>query len=262
MSVYKHPEAILQELGIQTPSDIDIEAIAYCLGAQIKYQPLDRCAARIVGRGDQAIITVDSRTGRQRQRFSIGHEIGHWMRDRGRPGMLCKPRDFTKWGYEARMNREALANNYASRLLLPKSMFTESARNKPMTFDTVEKLREEYGTSRTATAIRLVDLGSFPAMLVCHSKEKRLWYSKGPDLPEFLHPHRELRYETKAFELLHDPERVMRPTPMDADAWINLPNATGYSVYEHSALTYDNNVLSLIWWKDEAQIVDLVSTSY
>ena len=255
--MFKRADVVLDELGITAPDEIDIEAIAYCLGARVKYKPLDGCAARIVGRADKAIITVDSASSWRRIRFSIGHELGHWMRDRGRQTMLCKKSDLAKWSHEYRRNPEALANAYASDLLMPRVMFAESAHGKPMTFDTVENLCNVFDTSKPATTIRLVDLGSFPAMVVCHSRERRLWYSKGPDLPDFLHPHRELRSDTKAFDLLYGGSGISRPTPVDADAWINLRNSTGYIVHEHSTVTSDGNVLSLIWWKDESQLVDL-----
>ena len=42
-------EQLLQELGITEPEEIDLEAIAYYVGATIKRRPLDGCEARIVG---------------------------------------------------------------------------------------------------------------------------------------------------------------------------------------------------------------------
>ena len=35
----------------------------------------------------------------------------------------------------------------------------------------------------TATAIRLVEFGSFPAVLVCNSKQGRVWSIRGVDIP-------------------------------------------------------------------------------
>ena len=49
MSVYRSPAAILEELGITEPEDLDIEAIAQSCGATIVYERLDGCAARILG---------------------------------------------------------------------------------------------------------------------------------------------------------------------------------------------------------------------
>ena len=43
-------------------------------------EPLTGCEANIIGRGDKAIITINSKSIPGRQRFSAGHELGHWMR--------------------------------------------------------------------------------------------------------------------------------------------------------------------------------------
>ena len=72
-------ERILRELGIETPEGIDLEAIAWTLGAAVNYRPLDQCEAMIVGGSKRAIITVSSNAIPSRRRFSIAHEIGHLL---------------------------------------------------------------------------------------------------------------------------------------------------------------------------------------
>jgi hypothetical protein len=52
------PERLLQDLGVTDPDEIDLEAIAWTMGAEVRYRPLDGCEARILGRDDEAIITV------------------------------------------------------------------------------------------------------------------------------------------------------------------------------------------------------------
>ena len=59
MNVYKSPSKVLDELGITEPDEIDIEAIAQYCGALIVYEKLEGCAARILGNGNEAIITVE-----------------------------------------------------------------------------------------------------------------------------------------------------------------------------------------------------------
>ena len=43
-------ELVLLDLGINSPADIDLEAIAWTLGARVRYRPLDSCEARRQGR--------------------------------------------------------------------------------------------------------------------------------------------------------------------------------------------------------------------
>jgi hypothetical protein len=66
-------ERLLQELGVMEPGEIDLEAIAFHLGARVRYRPLDGCEARIIGSNDAAIITVNERSSYRRKRFSIAH---------------------------------------------------------------------------------------------------------------------------------------------------------------------------------------------
>jgi hypothetical protein len=83
------PEEILSLLGITEPADIDVGAIAYACGATIVKEPLTCCEANIIGRGDKAIITINNKSIPGRQRFSAGHELGHWMKDRGESAFGC-----------------------------------------------------------------------------------------------------------------------------------------------------------------------------
>ena len=61
MTHYRSPQRLLDELGITEPEDIEIEPIAFHVGALIKYAPLMGCEARILGAGDRAIITVNEK---------------------------------------------------------------------------------------------------------------------------------------------------------------------------------------------------------
>ena len=51
-------ERLLQELGITEPKEIDLEAVAFHLGARVRYRRLEGCEAQIIGRNDAAIITI------------------------------------------------------------------------------------------------------------------------------------------------------------------------------------------------------------
>ena len=64
VSSYKSLAALLEELGISEPQEINIEAIAECCGATIIYEPLKGCEARILGHGDRApeVFSVGGRS--------------------------------------------------------------------------------------------------------------------------------------------------------------------------------------------------------
>ena len=82
-------ERLLQELGITEPKEIDLEAIAFHLGARVRFRRLEGCEARIIGRNDAAIITIGEGCTPGRKRFSLAHEIGHWTHHRGQT-LVCR----------------------------------------------------------------------------------------------------------------------------------------------------------------------------
>ncbi len=254
-SVYKSPEKILGELGIVQPSDIFIEAIAQYCGATIVYETIKGSEGRILGYGDRAIITVNKESRPSRRRFSAAHELGHWMCDRGKIAFACEEAVFrTEWQNDTPERR---ANRFAADLLMPEAMFVPQAKNKPITFDSIETLSKVFQSSHTATAIRLVQLGSFPAMVVCNDKNRRRWFNRGPLVPEELWPVDKPGHDSGAFALLNDPDKDRETNDVSADNWINHPDSLKYPLREDSIKISADLVLTLLWWKDERQILDL-----
>jgi len=254
-SFYKAPEAILEELGVREPADLKIEAIAEYCGATIIYGPLEGTEARILGYGDRAIITVNSAAPRGRQRYSGAHELGHWMCDRRKIAFACTDRAFAReWSDD---NPERRANQYAAELLLPQQMFSARAKNREITLAAARDLANVFETSLTATAIRLVEFGSFPAMIVCSDRQGRRWFRRGPDVPAVLWPHERLNPRTIAYDILTKNAPPPGPVDIGADGWISHRDAHQYAVREDSVRVTDDLVLTLIWWRDERQLLDL-----
>ena len=252
---YKSPETVLRELGIEQPSEIDIEAICQYCGATVVYESLSGSEARIVGYKDRAIITVRQSSQRPRQRFSAGHEFGHWMRDRKTLAFDCKDKLFaTEWWKD---NPEYRANEYAVELLLPQGMFSPLAKERDITFKTVRDLAEEFTMSLTATAIRLVRLGSFPAVIACYEDGRRRWFKRGDNVPESFWPTDEPGSNTIAHDLIQGGAWERGATEVYADGWFDIEDAGRHTLVEDSVRITPSLVLSLLWWKDEQQLLDL-----
>jgi Zn-dependent peptidase ImmA (M78 family) len=246
------PNELLEELGITEPEEIEIEVIAQYVGATVVVEPLAGTEARLVGSGDKAIITVNAKSSLPRQRLSAGHELGHWMHERGRPQFSCSAG--TQNANFLGSDPESLANSYATELLLPDYMVKPRLGRKSPILSTVQELAETFTTSLTATALRVVDLGMWPAMVVCSSKNKRLWFKRGRDVPHKIWPLRALSEDSLAFALFKGAEGTSMTEEVDADAWIDLPDAGDYTLVESSFKVTPELVVSLLWWKDEAQL--------
>jgi hypothetical protein len=249
------PQKVLDELGITEPGDIQVEAIAQHLGATVIYEPLTGCEARLIGFKDRAIITINEASSRERQRFSIGHELGHWMRDRGNVAFSCSDAQFGReWSDE---NPEKRANRYAADLLLPRGMFKERAWEKPVTFDSVRTLAGEFQTSITATAIRLVEFGGLPSIILYSEGKTRSWFIRGKNVPEITWPLQKIQKGTAAFDLHEGKSVSSGPQDLNASLWIDDREASDFEVREHSIKISSTGVLTLLWWKQERQILAL-----
>ena len=246
-------EGLLKYLGVTAARDIDIDAIAYHVGAFIKYRPLDGCEARIVGVDDRAVITVNSGAIPTRRRFSAAHELGHWHHHRGR-SFVCRPEDI---GNPAKgpLDPERVADGYAADLLMPPYLFTPMANQiGKTTFQAVEDLRKEFNTSITAAAIRLVEYGAEPAMLVCHAENGRRWFCRPRHIPDKWFPRDNLDADSYAMDVLHGDLERSRRVLIGADAWFDRWDAQEYEVYEETCRTIENEILTLLVFKDEEML--------
>jgi hypothetical protein len=254
MTEWQTPESILRKFYITDPRDIDLEVIAFDCGAEIQEAPLKGCAAHVIGAGDRAVITVDSNSPTGRKRFSAAHELGHWMRHRGKT-MACTSRDLGKpW---SALDPEAVANAFAADLLMPEYLFCPRVDGRQISFKTVAEIEEMFQVSRSAAALRLVQFGSYDSMLLCHDKDgRREWFKGSRRVDGVLWPAEILSRDSDAYDILRGGQGNVRPIKVDADDWINHPRARDYEIREHS-VPYGNGVLTLLWWEDASMVEDL-----
>jgi hypothetical protein len=241
-------EHLLHELGVTEPSEIDLEAIAFHVGARVRYRPLDGCEARIIGHNDVAIITVNERSSYRRKRFSIAHELGHWRFHRGK-ALVCRVEEF-KPGDPT--SSERVADSYAADLIMPHYLFKPAARQHPkLNFNVVNVLASIFDTSHTAMAIRLVEADHSPALLVCHGSAGRKWFTRAPSVPPQWFPKDALDADSFAFDVLFggksdDPS----PRKIGADAWFDRWQAANHEVYEQTMQTGPDEILTLVLIND------------
>ena len=240
-------EALLWRHGITAPEHIDLDELAASEGAEVRYRELDGCEARLVVYGGRGIISVrkDQRNA-GRQRFSLAHELAHWMRDRKAGGLMCAADDISPSNVEAR-SREAEANAYASQLILPDYLVVPRAGDLPLTLEGAQKLAQMFASSLTAAALKLIRHTVRPAGIVCHKPNGKFWFSRGRGLPSdaFILP--ELHHESPAFALLYgnDGGRT-QPHKEPASRWLSGASIRGKEVVCQSMKVPDGSVLTIL----------------
>lgn len=257
---YRSTEDILFDLGITKPEEIDLEMIAHHCGVSIGYEPLSSCEACLIGHGDKANIIINSNSHPSRKRFSIAHELGHWMNDRSTSKFNCSE---TSLAFEwSAFNTESRANIYASELLMPKSLIHSFINKRQPSFELVVEIANAFNTSITSAAIRVIKLSQYNSMLLLNSPKKRDWFIRSRPLEEMsvkIWPQENPGMDTNAFSLLNNSSKSLTSTTVTADNWISNEGSCEYEIVEDSIISYQGKVLTFLTWEDESQLIDLES---
>lgn len=239
-------ERLLWDYGITEPNHIDLEAIANDHGVEVKYRQLGGCEARIVVRGDRAIISVNSASTDGRRRFSLAHELAHWICDRKGGSFSCSIIDIGPQNAQAK-SVESQANSYASQLILPTYLVDPWLQNRKINLDTASQLGKEFKASVTAAAIKLVRRATMPACVACHNQTRMTWHQRSATFPPDFYVLSELHHETDAFRVAFgDAAGLTLPKREPAHRWISGKNAFRLEVSTQSIKLRDATVLTLI----------------
>ncbi|WP_194868650.1 ImmA/IrrE family metallo-endopeptidase [Pseudoalteromonas sp. PPB1] len=241
------------ELGITQPAEIDLEAIAYHKQAVVKQKPLSGCEARIIGAGDSAIITVNSNSDRERQKFSIGHELGHWFKDRGKIGNLCAATDM-ELGAKKQKPRENIANQFASELLMPHFLMRSVINGSQFNSDLVSSVARAFDCSFMASLRRTIKMDHHMGFMACYKKcGTRRYFEKHSQLPGAFFPPRHVP-NGSAVQKVISGETLKGPILVDGNVWCREDLASGSVVLEQAFHYHDDEFLTLVWWQDEEPI--------
>lgn len=162
---YSKIEAMVERLlgqHNQSRPPVRIERIAKDLGVELRSGNLDDVSGVLVRRGDAAVIGVNSTQSPQRQRFTIAHELGHFLLHEGITNHVDRSYRVNYRSAESSQAtnvEEIEANFFAAAVLMPKHML--DAENAELALDNdsmVGALAKQFQVSRLAMSLRLVNL--------------------------------------------------------------------------------------------------------
>ena len=178
-------EAIHEQLG-DRPGPVEVEAIARALDiVEIRKAPLTNIEAALITtrERDCGSILVNASSSRQRQRFSIGHELGHflnpWHQPTSADGFQCNRSDMIVRDRESadrHLRQEAEANSFAIEMLAPRKLVRPYLLPKP-DLRHVLGMAEDLDLSREAAARRYVELHD-ENLAVVFGKDDRFSYAE------------------------------------------------------------------------------------
>lgn len=239
-------ERLLWSHGVRKPEHIDLEAIASATGARVVYRRLDGCAARLVASGERAVISVSLDDNKGRQRFSLGHELAHWLGDAKHSSFKCASADIGPQNAEAK-TVEANANSYSSQLILPDYLVEPWMRDRKVNVDLANALGSEFHASLTASALKLLHRSKPPALVMCHDQRRLKWFRRNLAFSTDYYVLNELHQDTVAFDMAFGAEKGMsRPAKNMANRWLGGPNVYRLEVWVQSVRLPEGSVLTML----------------
>ena len=219
---------------------------------RIEYDlPDDQAGSTTIIKGRHCIF-VNGRHSRERQRFTVLHEVGHIILDlpSSHPAQL-NTRDL--YSYRTRPKEEVFCDVFAAELLLPEPMFRKDVTDATLGFDDIESLALKYEVSLTSTGSRFAVLSEEPCAFVLGEagkvryvsysramRDRKDWISIALAVPDGT---------LTAAKLKGSTERG----PMEIEAYRWLENEKGkgrYLLEDVRLLEQWNQSLTLIWFED------------
>jgi Zn-dependent peptidase ImmA (M78 family) len=238
-------EELLMELGISDPADIELEAIAQCVGVEVHYRPLANCEAQIIGFKDRAVVYVDPNTSPRRKRFSTGHELGHWHHHRGK-SFVCRSSDIGNPIDEKSKDAEKQADAYSGDIILPPFMVGPLLeRQSEVSLEGIIDLAAKFDSSVTAAAIRTIRMTRQPLILVAHNLLGRMWQWPSITAGQ-IHVRDDVDTHSSAFIILSGEGQKSSVRKEPASYWFDRRHIERFDVRVQSLRTVEGEVLSLV----------------
>ena len=136
-----------------------VEDIAKKMGIKISYAPSNEYSGMLIRKeGEQALMGVNSNESKTRMRFTIAHEIAHFIFDKKTAVTI----DYRNNGnvFDKSLE-EKRADVFAANLLMPKKWLqldVEKISKENFSKDKVADLARKYGVSTEAMTYRLINL--------------------------------------------------------------------------------------------------------
>lgn len=164
------------------PRRVPVEEIATSVGiVEIRDREMDGFEGALVADPPKTrgAIAVKSGTQRRRRRFTIGHELGHFLIPSHGAQMQCTSADMRERRWDSPLRkREYEANRFSACLLMPKPLFTKDIEELGTADVThAKQLSDLYDVSLEATANRYAELSHDMCAFV-FSKDGKVRYTR------------------------------------------------------------------------------------
>lgn len=185
----KAAERFLQEQGI-TSLPINPIALAEALGITVIEKPdvSEGVSGALVKIDSQFVIAYATHIRSDGfRRFSIGHELGHYLLEGHAEALLPtrRPIHQSQAGYRSEDRFEREADHFSARLLMPNPLFAQAMRSAGDGLEAIISLASLCETSLLATANRYIEETDLPMAMVVSADQRIEYAFLSDELKEF-----------------------------------------------------------------------------
>ncbi len=246
---------ILNQFGITDITKIDLADLAYALNAIIEESDSLNADGRTIFGTTFSLIKINSNIQHiGKKRFTIAHELGHLALHKDLQPLFLDSDNTLE--YFKKGHQETEANEFASELLMPISLFKSECKGKKFSPDLLRHLSEKFQTSITSTVYRYFEHGDHQICLF-YSFDNKVRYWKRPDgYPHFVIDRTKLAppedsvaaeffNNKKIYTKEHSKQQIWKSTWFELKNW---ENDQDFNFYEYCIVTPQHNtVLSVVW---------------
>lgn len=192
------PAEIANEIIRQNPSidiPIPLAEIAHETGIrEIQYNPFDGLEGALIANPEKSrgIILINEGARHHRQRFTLGHELGHFLIPHHGSRMSCASDDLRTSAHKMMTSAQKIeleANQFSAELLMPVKLFRgfTGYRDEPSLECLIDQ-SEHFDVSFEACANRYISLHDDPVAIVFSHQGKVRYSLRNDEFPFWIMP--------------------------------------------------------------------------
>jgi hypothetical protein len=246
-------DGLLVDVGARGPAHIDPIETAKHLGIEVTFGHLTGATARIFRNGARARIRVSDRIVTVgRRRFSIMHEIGHYLLNHALPTEGDEASWFATCCAQRNRSEEREADVFAVEHLTPVRMVRPYCEVTPVNLHAVRAIADVFTTSPVMSAMRFVELSSERCAAVYSEAGLVKWAKRSRTFSAYIAQGTRLALETVAGDYFDRGVICDVAQSRPAETWLGSSElaAADVEIMEHATVIPEpgwGGVLSLLW---------------
>lgn len=179
-------KSLSARLFLDHPCKIPLEDIAWSLKLLVKDADLDGCDGRLIRKDDSGIISINRNIKEPgRRRWTIAHEIGHFLLHKHKNPIDIYCDDHFVLNYGTISDEETEANCFAAELLLPTELI-QGRLTVPPSLELATSISKDFQVTLTAAAMRIIDLSNDSCAVIFSHNLKRKWFKRSQSFAAFI----------------------------------------------------------------------------